>query len=34
MSNTDPEEQAHDTFEDALVLREVFNLFKNKINNK
>jgi len=34
MSNIDPEKQQHDAFEDALILREVFNLFKNKINNK
>ncbi len=34
MSETDPEKQTHDAFEDALVLREVFNLFKIKINKK
>ena len=34
LSNIEPEEQAHDAFEDALILREVFNLFKNKISQK
>ena len=34
MSNQSLEEQQHDAFEDAMILREVFNLFKEKINSK
>lgn len=34
MSKMDIDEQQHDAFEDAMVLREVFNLFKIQINNK
>ncbi len=34
LSNQTLEDQQHDAFEDAMVLREVFNLFKIKINNK
>lgn len=34
MSNQVLEDQQHDAFEDAMILREVFNLFKMKINSK
>lgn len=33
MSNVQMEPQVHDAFEDALLTREVFRLFKDKINN-
>ena len=33
MSNVQMESQIHDAFEDALLTREVFRLFKDKINN-
>ena len=34
MSDQVLEDQQHDAFEDAMILREVFNLFKMKINSK
>ena len=34
LSNQVLEDQQHDAFEDAMVLREVYNLFKTKINEK
>ena len=34
LSNQELEEQQHDAFEDAMILREVFNLFKMEINEK
>ena len=34
MAKVELEEQQHDALEDAMVLREVFNLFKDIINKE